>query len=243
MKGRSAGRIICWDLDETTGSFRDYRRMGLTKGMEPLLERLSGLGFRHVITTAASREHAEYVLWQAGVRDLYEAIFSAPDICDQYYNKFYAPVAMHFKLDPGQAQSDILVVGNLSRDAPADLDLTFLYHPKGCEYEASVFWKIIGRLMENSDSWADAHAMLAGQNAYSVPVPDFTGGQQYIEGIWASVGRFMRNVSPQKPSDRIIAIHSIPDCFRSDIELLDMKEKDEKGKKDDACFTQPAQSP
>ncbi|MCI0503125.1 hypothetical protein L0Y65_00265 [Candidatus Micrarchaeota archaeon] len=208
------GRVICWDLDETTGSFRDYGRMRLTRGIKPLLEGLGGLGIRHVITTAASREHAETALGNFGVMGLYERIFDASEICDSVYNKYYAPVASFLGMGHQDAADRILVVGNLPRDAPADLDLTFLYHPEGSEFDAAVYMKIIGRLMHLSDSWAEAHALMAGQNTHSIAVSGFDGGQQFVEGIWVGVGRHLRNVRPEKPSDRVISVYSVPDGYR-----------------------------
>jgi hypothetical protein len=234
MRGAGKGRYICWDLDETTGSFRDYRRMGLTRGIGPLIEGLARLGIKHVITTAAWKEHAEYVLWQAGVRGLYEGIYDIHQICDKDYNKYYHPVAASLGISPEEAPDRILVVGNMSRDAPADLDLTFLYHPQGSVYDATVYLKIITRLLALSDSWASAHDVMQGQNRYAMPVPGFDGGQQYIDDIWVGVGRYQRNVRPEKPTDRIISVYSVPECYRSEIEIIKINE--ERG------FTQPALS-
>ncbi len=241
MRGRAAGRYICWDLDETTGSFRDYRRMGLTRGLKPLLEGLSGLGIKHVITTAAWKEHAEYVLWQAGVRGLYDAIFDVHQICDQDYNKYYGPVAASLGIRPDEAPDRLLVVGNMSRDAPADLDLTFLYNPQGSVNDATVYLKIITRLMAFSDSWASAHEAMQDQNGYAMPVPGFEGGQQYIDDIWVGVGRYHRKVRPEKPTDRIICVHSVPESYRSDVDFIRINEGKKEG--ENAGFTQPAQSP
>lgn len=229
-------RFICWDLDETTGSFRDYQKMGLTRGMEPLLEGLKSLGMRHVITTAAWREHAEFVLAQAGIRGIYEEIFDVHQICDKDYNKYYMKVAERLGISPEEAPGRILVVGNMVRDAPADLDLTFLYHPEGSTFDANVYMKIIARLMLLSDSWAEAHTLLEEQNAHHLPVAGFEGGQQFIEDIWVGVGRSLRNVRPEKPSDRIISIYSVPESYRSETDLIKIKEGAE------PSFIQPALS-
>lgn len=221
--GNGGQRFICWDLDETTGSFRDYRRMGLTRGMEPLLEGLRAMGLRHVITTAALRQHAEFVLKNAGLLDLYDGIFDARDICDADYNKHYLPVAKRFGIPESDAPGRILCVGNLERDAPADLDLAFLHHPGGVESNAGVYLRIISRLMALSGSWAEAHAKLQAANTYQIPVRSFEGGQQFIDGIWVGVGRSLRNVSPGKPSDRIISVYSVPPGYRSDIEIIKIR--------------------
>ncbi|MFH0885349.1 MAG: HAD family hydrolase [Candidatus Micrarchaeota archaeon] len=234
MRGAGKGRYICWDLDETTGSFRDYRRMGLTNGIGPLLEGLTRLGIKHVITTAAWKEHAEYVLWQAGIRDLYEDIFDVHQICDKNYNKYYRPVAASLGIQPEEAPERLIVIGNLERDAPADLDLTYLYHPEGSAYNAMVYLRILSRLIALSDSWADAHAAMQDQNRYSIPVPGFMGGQQYIDDIWVGVGRYQRNVRPEKPTDRIISVYSVPESYRSEIEIIKINER--------SSFTQPALS-
>jgi hypothetical protein len=204
--------------------------------MEPLIEGLARLGMRQVITTAAWGEHAEFVLTHAGLRGFYEGIFDVHQICDKDYNKYYMKVAERFGISPEDAPDRILVVGNMARDAPADLDLTFLHHPEGSTYDASVYMKIIARLLRLSDSWAEAHTLLEEQNSHHLPVCGFEGGQQYVDDIWVGVGRSLRNVRPEKPSDRIISIYSVPDSYRSGMDLIKIKEGAE------PCFIQPALS-
>ncbi len=217
-------RYICWDLDETTGSFRDYSRLGLVRGMQPLLEGLRAMQVRHIITTAALRQHAEYVLGYAGLRDLYDGIFDAADICDSSFNKHYRPVARAIGIGESEAADRLLCVGNLERDAPADLDLAFLHHPSAVECDASVFLKIIARLMSLSPSWSEAHSILQGQNTYGIAVNAFEGGQQFIDGIWLGVGRHRHDRRPWKPSSRIISVYSVPQSFRSQVEIIKIKE-------------------
>lgn len=151
---RRRERYVCWDLDETLGSFRDYGKMQLTRGIAPLIERLSARDIGHVVTTAASREHAEYVLSHFGMRDYFEHVFDISMICDQNYNKYYCPVAGLLGIVPQEAPHRMLVVGNLIRDSPSDLDLVFMYRPDGHIFPASLVGDVL-ELMAGGKSWAE----------------------------------------------------------------------------------------
>ncbi|MFN7991871.1 MAG: HAD family hydrolase [Candidatus Micrarchaeia archaeon] len=223
MIGRGARKVICWDLDETLGEFRDYGRLLRTAGIIPLLESYRRSGFVNVVTTAASKEHAEYVLSVAGMRHLFLSVFSRETICDEPgndFNKRYMPVAGYFGLSADEAPHRILVVGNLERDAPYDSDLTFIHHPYGSTYHASVFGNVINRLMRTSDSWSYAHTMLLSANEGQLKMGYFWGGKLMIDGIMVGVGRSYWNPRPGKSSDRLIAVVSVPGVYSAEKEEI-----------------------
>jgi hypothetical protein len=219
-------RYICWDLDETLGSFRDYGRMGLTRGIRPLLEGLSRAGIRHVVTTAAWREHAEYVLAAAGIRDFFDAVFAVDDICCNDYNKRYLPVAAHLGIPPAGAPDSILVIGNMAIDAPTDIDLAFIYHPHWSMYDASVLLSLLSQLRSLSGSWAEAHSMLSQSNALPLALGNFEGCERYVDDIRIAVGRVFWK-KRAAPSTRIICVLDAPRRYRSEIEIIKTEIKDE----------------
>jgi hypothetical protein len=211
--GRVRASHICWDLDETLGCFRDYSRLRATPGIKPLLEGLRRAGLRHVVTTAGSAEHADYVLAASGMRQLFEGIFDYTRICDQHYNKYYGTVASSLGITPQEAPHMMLVVGNLERDAPADLDLTFIMHPLGAKYNSRVYLAAIGGLLTVSDSWAEAHSIMVDGSS-PIPMEYFDGGLVSVEEVRLAVGRSFWNPRPGKTSDRIVAVFDSPDRMR-----------------------------
>ncbi|MEW6036139.1 MAG: HAD family hydrolase [Candidatus Micrarchaeota archaeon] len=211
--GRVRASHICWDLDETLGCFRDYSCLRMTPGIKPLLEGLRRAGLHHVVTTAGSAEHADYVLQASGIRGLFEGIFDYTRICDAHFNKYYSIVASSLGITPLEAPHRMLVVGNLERDAPADLDLTFIMHPMGAKYSSRVYLAAIGGLLSASDSWADAHAIM-GAGSSPIPMGYFEGGLISVEGVRLAVGRSFWNPRPGKTSDRIVAVLDSPDRMR-----------------------------
>lgn len=204
------GRIISWDLDETLGDFRDYGNMRLTRGIKPLLEDLRGQGFRHVVATAAMREHAEYVLSAFGLRGLFDAVFSREDICDAEYNKHYSPIIRALAIPAEEAPGRILAVGNFRRDAPADMDIVFLYHPLASCYSASVHRSIISSLAALSDSWSGAHSTLVCGSCSSETAA-FEGTMLRMGGTLVGVGRCRREDGLAKKSDRMVRVLEIPE--------------------------------
>src|SRR5512135_1271442 len=164
--GGAASRVICWDLDETLGRFRPpegngpHRNRGLTRGIRTILEEHLDSGCRHVVTTAAEASYAATTLDEFGITRYFDGIFDRSIICDGRFNKSYLSVASRFGVPPEEAPDRIIVVGNLAKDAPADSDIVFLYHPNAIDYEAGVLNDTL-RYMESFGSWKAAQEALA----------------------------------------------------------------------------------
>lgn len=205
------GRVICWDLDETIGFFRDYREMHVMRGIGPLLDRMSCSGARHVVTTAASREHAEYALGYFSLTRHFEGIFARDSICDADFNKFYAPVAESLGIAPDEAEHRILVIGNLPRDSPADLDIVFFFHPQGFRYDQSIPESVLSLLSQHPDSWSDAFNLALSGSGWPIEEPAFSG--KWIEGgpLQLALGRALipDKVQPQG-GNRVITYSALP---------------------------------
>ncbi len=214
----SCRRYICWDLDETLGAFRDYSNLSRRNGMKPLLEDLRGLGIGHVVTTAACREHAEYVLAACGIRHLFERIFPYTEICDRDYNKFYLPVASSLKIPASEEADRMLVMGDMWRDAPSDSGLTFFFQTYDHSFSSAIYREVITALMNESDSWADAHSRLQARNTHSMEFPLFVGGAQYVSGIGIGVGRIVLHRQTPQASNSVIMAVDVPDTFKADSE-------------------------
>jgi hypothetical protein len=165
--GGAKPRYICWDLDETLGCFRPPEdtagpsRRGLTRGISTLLEERMEAGCRHVVTTAAEAAYAEASLEEFGIRGFFERVFDRHTVCDTRFNKHYLPVAEALGISGTDAPDRMIVVGNLAKDAPADSDIVFLYHPNAVRYDAGVISRTLSYL-ELFGPWRAAHEALAG---------------------------------------------------------------------------------
>jgi len=207
-------RIICWDLDETLGKFRDPQKMSVTKGIHPVLDKLKALDIKQVITTAASTGHAQFVLTSFNIGHYFEALFSFDHLCDPSpesgFNKHYLPVAVHFGISPTQASHDMISIGNHSRDAPADLDFPFIFRPYGSFYGAAALIPILSRLIGESDSWGQAHWQLHSSGPNFVKIEHFDGSLHNIEGVSIATGFSSWNPKKTKHYDRTIAVLENP---------------------------------
>ena len=174
---RTNNRVICWDLDDTCiGERGKSGKIQLTRGLMPQLEGLRRLGCRHVLTTAAIKSYAELMLRVFNVSRLFDKVFARNDICPRAsvedYNKHYGVVATDLGFSDSEAQHNILVLGNLARDAPTDMDLVFLLHPFGNSSHAAVFGRILATLIDRSDSWSDAcESLISGCNGHHHAYP------------------------------------------------------------------------
>ncbi len=221
-KGR---RIICWDLDETLGKFRDPKKMSLTKGILPVLDRLKALGFRQVITTAASSGHADFVIKSFSLGHYFEAVFSLEHIYgdssqETGLNKHYLPVAVFFGISPEQASHDMISIGNHQRDAPADLDFPFIFRPYGSSYDAAAFIPIIDRLNSESDSWGQAHWQLHSSGPNFVKIEHFEGSLHNVGGISIATGFAYWNPKRTRHYDRTIAVLESPPINDNNSEMV-----------------------
>lgn len=161
-------KVICWDLDETLGSFRriGYELAGknipdlekpisLRSGITELLSQLSSEGFLHFVTTSGTSDYAKEALRRTGLIGHFQEVFgrdvvSTDDEGTEYYEgKLYRPVADHIGLSDEQALSNMIVIGDAAGDKPLDLDgLVFVEH-RNCHYtDSSVTYRILKKLEE-----------------------------------------------------------------------------------------------
>ncbi len=209
-------RVICWDLDETLGDFRDPNRMRLTRGIAPLLEKLRGKGVINAIASSASAEHASNVLEYFRILPLFDRVFTGHEICDKEMNKHYMGVAECFDTRPKDAPHRMLVIGNLCSDAPTDLDLPFILHPSCRSCHADVLDILLTEMMELSDSWISAYRRLRFRNERLFSSGLFKGGTQMLEGIGIAVGFAFWNPRIGKRADSTIAVYGIPEKYKEE---------------------------
>jgi hypothetical protein len=204
------GQVVCWDLDENIGSFRDYSDMRIMRGIRPLLERISLSGAQNVITTAASLEHAEYVLNYFALRQHFAEIFHRDIICDSNYNKYYSPVAQRLGIDMREAEHRMVVIGNLTRDSPADLDLVFFYHPFGFHYDSRVPESVLSMLSRPEASWSESFSLLMAQPGQAVLEPWFRG--KFVSGSNPSFALGYARLGKPQPAfgNRMVTYSNLP---------------------------------
>lgn len=209
---RRRQRHICWDLDETLGEFRDPERMKLTRGIRPLLEKLQRQGCRHLITTAAAKEHAEWALGVFGLEGYFDRIFDHGEICDAEHQKHYRPVIEHLGLCEQEAHNRVMVIGNSPFDMPADISLLFFFHPHSINYDASVTGALLSRLMGLSGSWGLSHEFLSRFNYSQLVLERFIGGINALGPMELAVGYSVR----YSRMDRVISPLHIPDDWKTE---------------------------
>ena len=216
---RTPGRVICWDLDRTLISPEEPGRGRFIPNLQPLVEALITRQIRNVITTASTGGHAELVLGSSGMKPLFGPIFELEDICDEKKNKNYLPVAKALGIPGEEAPHRMLVVGDRMEDAAADLDLTFILHRMSEQCTADVYAIILHELMELSDSWSDAHAImqLMARESYCLD-GEFEGVLYSRAGITLAVGSSLADRSPLAPLNRLIEVHTVPDFLKTEKE-------------------------
>ena len=145
-------KIICWDLDETLGFFRDLTsaRNGLgfpstddsytlRKDIIKTLNRLLDKGYRHVVTSSAKQSYTERVLHAVCLDAYFEQIFGRKIVTDGIWGKKYLPAAELFKLNDDEAISNMLIVANMPSDEPVDIPIVFIFDKRPIEESALTY--------------------------------------------------------------------------------------------------------
>jgi len=175
--------IICWDLDETLGGFRCYDSsydgldlpVGVRHGAFDCLIRLRGKGFRHVITTSASRDYAELVLERTGLDVHMSAVFHRGIVSRQLWGKCYRPVLEHFSIREADAYHSMIVIGDRPTDRPIDINLVFVEQDRGYVYDSALLERTIELLMEGGAGSFARGFDFVFQNARAGDWPDHRG--------------------------------------------------------------------
>ena len=158
-------KVICWDLDETLGSFKrigyelarrdipDFEEpTALRHGIKDLLEKLSSEGYSHFVTTSGTSDYAKEALKRTGLIGYFQEVFGRDVVSAYDGGKKYRPVADNVGLSDEQAVSNMIVIGDAPGDKPVDLDgLVFVEH-RGCHHTDSyVTAMILKKLNELGD--------------------------------------------------------------------------------------------
>ena len=145
-------RVICWDLDETLGFFRDIVSVRnketfpdpddiyvLRLDILKTLNRFMDKGYRHVVTSSAKLRYTEGIIEAVCLDTYFDCIFGRNDLVEGIWGKKYAPAADFFGIDEIDAGSNMLVIANLASDEPTDLDIVFLHDERELEASALVY--------------------------------------------------------------------------------------------------------
>lgn len=157
----SSKKVICWDLDETLGSFRRIgyelagvnvpqfeRPVSLKHGIIELLSDLSSQGYLHFVTTAGSFDYANEALKRTGLINQFQKVFGRDDISTEI-GKQYRPVIKNLNLSDEEAVSNVIIIGDSPKDKPIDLDgLVFVEHTYCLYTDSSVTAMILKKLNE-----------------------------------------------------------------------------------------------
>lgn len=150
-------RVICWDLDETLGSFRkivmpdDWETpVSLRYGMADLLKELSDDNYLHFVTTSGSFEYARTVLIRTGLESYFSGVFG-DDLIGSRYGKQYRPVAEKVSFNDGDMVARGIVVGDLGGDQPVDIAGLVFVEVGNMNLDAVVIKKILSELLDKGN--------------------------------------------------------------------------------------------
>ena len=142
-------KVVCWDLDETLGSFRNIvsaRHGGsspspedsyiLRKDLIKTLNRMIDKGYHHVITSSAKLEYSQNVLQAVCLDAYFDHVLGRKNVTDGMWGKKYAPAAELFQLNADEACSRMLVIANMPSDEPIDLGVVFVHDQRDLEDSA-----------------------------------------------------------------------------------------------------------
>jgi hypothetical protein len=145
-------RVICWDLDETLGFFRNIISVRnrerypnpddtytLRKDIIRALHQMTQKGYHHVITSSAKLHYTEGIV-EAVCLDAYFAhVLGRRDVTDGIWGKKYLPAADLYQLDEDDACSNMFVIANMASDEPIDIGVVFLHDQRPLEESALVY--------------------------------------------------------------------------------------------------------
>lgn len=154
-------KIICWDLDDTLGSFRDIisARSGggfpnpedsysLRCDIIKTLNRMMNTGCRHVVTSSAKLDYSEKVLKVVCLDAYFEHVLGRNSVTEGIWGKKYAPVAELYNLDEAAAVARMIVIANMPSDEPVDIGIVFVHDRRDLSESALVYEKIVERLWD-----------------------------------------------------------------------------------------------
>jgi hypothetical protein len=152
-------RVICWDLDETLGFFREIvsvrdrlnfpdpddsyvLRTDILKTLNRFMER----GYRHTVTSSATLRYTEGIIEAVCLDAYFDRVFGRKDVTEGIWGKKYFPAAEHFNMNEHEARSNMLAIANLGSDEPTDIDVVFIHDERDIEASALAYEGIVEKL-------------------------------------------------------------------------------------------------
>lgn len=155
----SKPKVICWDLDETLGFFRDIVSVRnkerypnpddsytLRKDIIKTLHQMVRTGYHHVITSSAKLHYSEGIIEAVCLDAYFDHILGRQDVTDGIWGKKYLPVAELYHLNGGKISSNMLIIANMASDEPIDADIVFLHDERALKESALVYETIADTL-------------------------------------------------------------------------------------------------
>jgi hypothetical protein len=165
MKTQESLKAICWDLDETLGTFRRVayemegtqapnweRPISLRYGIKELLHDFSEeAGYVHFVTTSGTVDYASKALRKTGIIKFFRDVFGRETVSGEW-GKHYKPVADVLEFSEEAMRANMIVVGDAPRDQPVDIDMVFLdLGLGGIEMDALVIREILTTVLDKGD--------------------------------------------------------------------------------------------
>jgi hypothetical protein len=152
-------KVICWDLDETLGFFRNIVSVRnkerypnpddsytLRKDIIKTLHQMVKKGYNNVITSSAKLHYTEGIV-EAVCLDAYFAhVLGRRDVTDGIWGKKYLPAAELYQLDENDASSNMIVIANMASDEPIDVGVVFIHDQRPLEESALIYETITDTL-------------------------------------------------------------------------------------------------
>lgn len=145
-------KVICWDLDETLGFFRNVvsvrnkeRYPGpedsytLRKDIIKTLNQMTKKGYHHIITSSAKLHYSEGIIAAVCLDAYFAHILGRQDVTDGMWGKKYMPAAELYQFSEDEASSNMLVIANMPGDEPIDIGVVFLYDERPLEDSAAAY--------------------------------------------------------------------------------------------------------
>ncbi len=155
-------KIICWDMSLTLGYFSGlaykfdgkeipdrYKNpvQGLKSGIRDLLEKLSGEGFLHFVTTSAITKYSEFILEKTGIRHHFQDVLGRDMIESDYHGKAYVSIADRFGYNLQKAKANMISIGNEFVDRSLDIEGMVLIQQDDCAYYDSQVIDLILKIL------------------------------------------------------------------------------------------------
>ncbi len=152
-------KVICWDMDETLGSFRRIgyelageqsqkfeKPTGIRHGIKECLNRLSSDGYIHFVTTLGSTSYAREALGRVGLITQFKDVLGNEVMSKGMSSrtlKNYRVVADRVGFSDDEAFANMIVIGDSYNDKPLGIDGLVFLMDKGCQFSDSIVTEII----------------------------------------------------------------------------------------------------